>query len=178
MVSGVVAAEAGGVPAAAPHPNGFGHWLPPEWPHPTRFELPTGHHLRPIRSGDVDLHLRAVLESQERLWATYGPAWHWPPRSLTVDQDREQLRRREAESEQRRSFTYALFDLGETELLGCVDIDPAPDGGATAAVSWWVVDWLIGSPIERALDEIVPAWIATDWPLTAWRGVVTRPIGS
>lgn len=178
MVSGVVAAEAGDVPAAAPHPNGFGHWLPPEWPHPTRFELPTGHHLRPIRSGDVDLHLRAVLESQERLWATYGPAWHWPPRSLTVDQDREQLRRREAESERRRSFTYALFDLGETELLGCVDIDPAPDGGATAAVSWWVVDWLIGSPIERALDEIVPAWIATDWPLTAWRGVVTRPIGS
>ena len=45
-------------------------------------------------------------------------------------------------------------------------------------MSWWVVDWLVDSPIERALDEIVPAWIAADWPLTPQRGVVTRPIGS
>jgi hypothetical protein len=97
---------------------------------------------------------------------------------LTVDQDRELLRRREADGEQRRSFTYALFDLGETELLGCVDIDPAPGDGATAAVSWWVVDWLVGSPIERALDEVVPCWMAADWPLSVQRGVVTRPMGS
>jgi len=177
VVSGKVAAEAGCVPAA-PHLNGSDHWLPPGWRPPRRLELPTGHRLRPIRPSDVNLHLRAVLESQERLWARYGPAWQWPPRSLTVDQDREQLRRREADAEQHRSFTYALFDLGETALLGCVDIDPAPGGGTTAAVSWWVVDWLVASPIERALDEIVPAWIATDWPLTPQRGVVTRLIGS
>jgi hypothetical protein len=143
----------------APDHNGSGDWLPPEWQHPTRFELPTGHHLRPVRSSDVDLHLRAVLESQERLWSIYGPARHWPPRTLTVAQDREQLARCQAEADQHRSFTYAVFDLGETELLGCVHIDPGP------VVSWWVVDWLVDSPIERALDEIIPAWIAADWPL-------------
>ena len=164
--------------SAAPHLDGSGHWLPPGWRPPRRFELPTGHHLRPIRPSDVNLHLRAVLDSQERLWSRYGLAWHWPPRSLTVDQDREQLRRREADGEQHRSFTYALFDLGETELLGCVDIDPAPGDGAKAAVSWWVVDWLVDSPIERALDEMVPAWIATDWALTPQRRVVTRSGGS
>ena len=165
------------MPAAAPL-NGSGHWLPPEWPHPRRFDLPTGHHLRPIRSSDVDLHLRAVLESQERLWTLYGAAWQWPRRSLTVDQDREQLRRREADGEQHRSFTYALFDLGETELLGCVDIDPIRGDVATAALSWWVVDWLVDSPIERCVGEIVPAWITADWPLTVHQGVVTRPLGS
>ena len=52
--------------------NDSGHWLPPDWQHPRRFELPTGHHLRPVRSSDVDLHMRAVLESQERLWSMYG----------------------------------------------------------------------------------------------------------
>ena len=177
MVPGAVAAEAGCVPVAS-HLNGRDGWLPPEWSRPTRFDLPTGHHLRPIRSSDVDLHLRAVLESQERLWAIYGPSWQWPPRSLTIDQDREQLRRREADGEQHRAFTYALFDLGETELLGCVDIDPTGDDGATAAVSWWVVDWLVDSPIEGAIDEMVPAWIAAEWPVVARRGVVTRLIGS
>jgi hypothetical protein len=177
VASSAVAAEAGWVPAA-PDTNGLGQWLPPDWQHPRRFELPTGHHLRPIRSSDVDLHLRAVLESQERLWAVYGQAWQWPPRTLTVEQDREQLSRREADGEQQRSFTYALFDLGETELLGCVDIDPATGGGATAAVSWWVVDWLVDSPIERALDGLVPNWIAADWPVTPQRGPIRRQNGS
>lgn len=156
----------------APDETSSDHWLPLGWQHPRRFDLPTGHHVRPVRCSDVDLHLRAVLESQERLWSIYGPAWRWPPHALTVEQDRQHLAHREAETERQRSFTYALFDLGETELLGCVDIDPAPDG---AAVSWWVVDWLVGSPVERALDRLIPAWIAADWPLTVRRGPIPRP---
>ena len=153
--------QAGCVPDASDN-NDSGDWLPPEWQHPRRFELPTGHHLRPVKSSDVDLHMRAVMESQERLWSMYGRTWHWPPRTLTVDEDRDQLARRETDANQHRSFTYALFDLGETELLGCVHIDPGPGG---PRVSWWVVDWLVDSPIERALDEVIPAWIAADWPL-------------
>jgi hypothetical protein len=31
-------------------------------------------------------------------------------------------------------------------------------------VCWWVVDDLVGSEAERALDELVPRWIAADWP--------------
>ena len=133
-------------------------WLPPEWQHPRRLEVPTGHHLRPVKSSDVDLHMRAVMESRERLWSIYGRAWQWPPQTLTIEQDREQLARRETDTDQHCSFTYALFDLGETELLGCVHIDPGP------AVSWWVVDWLVDSPIERALNEVIPTWIAAHWP--------------
>lgn len=161
----------------APDETGSVHWLPLGWQHPRRFDLPTGHHLRPVRCSDVDLHLRAVLESQERLWSIYGRAWQWPPGALTVEQDRDHLARREADTEQHRSFTYALFDLGETELLGCVDIDPAPDGHGAAAVSWWVVDWLVESPVEQALDRLIPAWIAADWPVAALRGPIKRPTG-
>ena len=125
----------------------------------------------------MDLHLRAVLESRERLWSLYGAAWQWPSPVLTVEQDREQLARREMDADQHRSFTYALFDLGETELLGCVDIDPGPDEWPGAAVSWWVVDWLVHSPVEWALAEFVPAWLAADWPVAACRGPVSRPNG-
>jgi hypothetical protein len=104
------------------------------------------------------LHLRAVLESRERLWSIYGRTLNWPLSTLTIDQDREQLARWEADAERRHSFTYALFDLGETELLGCVHIEPG------AALSWWVVDWLVGSPVEQAFDELIPEWIVTTWP--------------
>ncbi|HET7326128.1 MAG TPA: hypothetical protein VFJ14_02465 [Nocardioidaceae bacterium] len=140
-------------------------WLPAGWEHPIRAQLSTGHHLRPIRSTDVDLDMVAVMGSQERLWSIYGPAWGWPPAAMSVEQDRDDLAHHEAEVARHQSFNYALFDPGETELLGCVYIDPAQKTGADAEVSWWVVDWLVGGPIEAALDEFVPQWIGNDWPL-------------
>ena len=133
-------------------------WLPADWQHPTRVALPTGHHLRPLRSTDVDLHLAAVLGSQERLWAMYGGVWAWPPSDLTVEQDREELAQQEAATARQESYGYGLFDAGETELLGRVTIRPGE-------VSWWVVDWLVGGPIEAELAVFVPAWIAAVWPL-------------
>jgi RimJ/RimL family protein N-acetyltransferase len=146
-------------------------WLPPQWQHPTRVELATGHHLRPIRATDVDLDMHAVMGSRERLWSIYGEAWGWPPATMTVEQDREDLAHHEAEMETHESFNYALLDAGETELLGCVYIDPPQKPGADAEISWWVVDWLVGGPIEKALDDLVPRWIRDEWPLTSPRYV-------
>jgi hypothetical protein len=146
-------------------------WLPDDWQHPTRVDLPTGHHLRPIRASDVDLDMPAVMGSQERLWSIYGQAWGWPPATMTAEEDRVDLARHEAEIEAHESFNYALFDADETQLLGCVYIDPPEKVGADAEISWWVVDPLVGTPVEAALDELVPLWIARDWPLTRPRYV-------
>lgn len=146
-------------------------WLPAGWMHPTTVPLPTGHHLRPIRATDVDLDFPAVMGSRERLWAIYGEPWGWPPATMTVEEDREDLARHEAEIERHESFNYALFDDGETELLGCVYIDPPEKVGADAEISWWVVDRLVGTDVEAALDAQVPEWIEQDWPLTQPRYV-------
>ncbi|QIG45693.1 GNAT family N-acetyltransferase [Nocardioides anomalus] len=140
-------------------------WLPDGWTHPARAQLPTGHHLRPVRASDVDLDLPAVLGSRERLWSIYGAAWGWPPADLSHEQDRTDLARHEAETEAHESFNYALFDAAESALLGCVYVDPPERVGADAEISWWVVDALLGSDVERALDDFVPLWIAARWPL-------------
>jgi hypothetical protein len=146
-------------------------WLPDGWTHPLRAQLPTGHHLRPVRATDVELDLPAVLGSRERLWSIYGAAWGWPPVDLSRDQDLADLARHEAETEAHESFNYALFDAAETALLGCLYVDPPERLGADAEVSWWVVDALVGSDVERALDAFVPAWIAEHWPLRCPRYV-------
>ena len=146
-------------------------WLPDDFVHPVQVPLSTGYHLRPIRATDVDLDLPAVMGSRERLWSIYGDAWGWPPATMTREQDREDLAHHEAEIESHESFNYALLDAGETELLGCVYIDPRAKVGADAEVSWWVVDKLVGSEVERALDEFVPRWLAEEWPLKAPRYV-------
>jgi hypothetical protein len=140
-------------------------WLPEDFAHPLRLNLPTGQHLRPIRAIDVDLDLPAVMGSRERLWSTYGEAWGWPPVGMTREQDLEDLAHHEAEIDAHESFNYALFDAEESELLGCVYIDPPSKVGADAEISWWVVDRLVGSDVESALNSVVPQWISADWPL-------------
>src|SRR4029078_7280068 len=132
-------------------------WLPDDFAHPTRLDLPTGQHLRPIRATDVDLDLVAGLGSQPRLWWIYGQAWGWPPATMTREQDRADLAHHEAEIEAHESFNYALFDEAETALLGFVYIDPSDEVDQTdAEVSWWVVDHLVDGPVEAALDAAVP----------------------
>jgi RimJ/RimL family protein N-acetyltransferase len=127
------------------------------------------HHLRPIRAGDVELDMPAVMGSQPRLWTIFGDAWGWPPPTMTAEQDREDLLRHEREIEAHESFNYALFDEAETELIGCVYIDPPEKEGADAEVSWWVRDEYVGTDLEHALDRLVPRWLASSWPFRAVR---------
>jgi hypothetical protein len=76
--------------------------------HPQRLDLPTGHHLRPIREADVDIDYPAVMAPGS------------PP-----------------------------------------DDDSPP--GTDAVVSWWVVDDVVGTDLERTLGELIPAWLAETW---------------
>ena len=111
------------------------------------------------------------MGSQRRLWSIYGEAWGWPPPTMTEAQDREDLAHHEREIEAHESFNYALFDAEETALLGCVYIDPPErePPGVGAVVSWWVVDDAVGTELERALDDAIPAWLASAWPLEGIR---------
>jgi len=141
-------------------------WLPESFAAPQRAELRSGHHLRQIHADDVAIDYPAVMGSRERLWRMYGDIWGWPPSSMTFAEDRADLARHEAEMAVNESFNYAMFDAGETELLGCLYIDPPEDGapaGADASVSWWVTDDMVGSALEAALTGFVPEWLAEVW---------------
>ncbi len=145
-------------------------WLPEGFAHPERVDLPTGHHLRPIRAEDVDIDYPAVMGSRERLWAKYGEAWGWPPATMTYEADRDDLARHAQEIAAHETFNYAVLDADETALLGCVYIDPAEDTdppGSQAVVSWWVVDDAVGTDLEAALDAFVPSWLADTWGFTS-----------
>ena len=141
-------------------------WLPDGFEHPLREDLPTGHHLRPIRGADADIDYPAVMGSRERLWAKYGEAWGWPAETMSFEADREDLERHAVEIEAHETFNYAVLDAAESALLGCVYVDPPDERsapGADAVASWWVVDAEAGSDLEQALDEFVPRWLAETW---------------
>jgi hypothetical protein len=143
-------------------------WLPDGFIAPARVDLATGHHLRPIREADVGIDYPAVMGSRERLWARYGQEWGWPPATMSYEQDRQDLARHEAEIAARETFNYAVLDEPETELLGCVYVDPPDEAsppGSDAVASWWVVDDAVGTELEQVLDDFVPAWLSRVWGL-------------
>jgi hypothetical protein len=139
-------------------------WLPATFAHPERLDLASGHHLRPIRATDVDLDYPAVMGSRDRLWMMFGRPWEWPRATMTFEQDLADLERHEREIRDHESFNYAIFDAGETVLLGCVYIDPDDTQVVDADVCWWVVDDAVGSALELALTEAVPGWLDDRWP--------------
>jgi hypothetical protein len=139
-------------------------WLPDDFVHPRTVPVLDGYHLRPIRESDTEIDYPAVMNSQPRLWEIFGEAWGWPIATMTVEQDRADLARHEREIEAHESFNYALLDLHETALYGCVYIDPPQKTGADAEISWWVVDEVVGTPLADAMDVVVPRWIARVWP--------------
>ncbi len=141
-------------------------WLRVDFAHPLRLDLPTGHHLRPIRESDVDVDHPAVMGSQASLWAIYGEDWGWPTPTMSYESDRLDLARHEREIEAHETFNYAVLDADEAALLGCVYIEPPAEGddaGHDALASWWVVDDERGGPLEAALDDAVPRWLDEVW---------------
>ena len=89
---------------------------------------------------------------------------------MSYEADREDLARHEAEIAAHDTFNYAVLDEGETELLGCVYIDP-PDArspaGTDAVASWWVVEEHHDGELERALGEFISGWLAETWEFRA-----------
>jgi hypothetical protein len=145
-------------------------WLPDSVTPPARVDLATGEHLRPIRETDVDIDYPAVMGSRERLWQKYGSAWGWPPADMSYEDDRVDLARHEREMAARETWNYAILNADETELLGCVYIDPPGSdspAGTDAVVSWWVVDPHVSSDLEAALAEFLPGWLSEVWGFSA-----------
>jgi RimJ/RimL family protein N-acetyltransferase len=143
-------------------------WVRPSFDYPARLDLPSGHHLRPIRAADAEIDLPAVMGARDRLFAQYGEAWGWPPEETSLETDRQDLAHHEEEMHAHEGFNYAILDRDQERLLGCVYIYPS-EAEADADVSWWLVDAALGTELERALEEAVPAWLAETWGMSSIR---------
>ena len=104
----------------------------------------------------------ARLKAEQLFPPIYGEAWGWPPQTMTVEADRDDLAHHVDEMEALEGFNYAVLDDAETTLLGCVYIYPSA-AEADADVSWWVVDAERDGELERALDEALRDWFADTW---------------
>lgn len=119
--------------------------------------------IRMLTVNDVVKDYDAVMTSIEHLQEMY-PLSSWPSIELTFEQDLIDLGWHQKEFQIRRSFAYTVVSLDESQVLGCIYINPTTKADYDARVAMWVR----ASEVDKGLDSIlfnsVKKWISEEWP--------------
>lgn len=120
--------------------------------------------LRPLAEQHTKLDYDAVMETRERLMA--GAPNGWPRDGFTLEENRSDLVRHEQEFKERIAFAYTVLSLDETEVLGCVYLNPPDADTADVAVHMWVREREYASGLALHLHRYVADWLKQKWPFT------------
>jgi hypothetical protein len=144
---------------------------------PQGFAVPEGlshaeFRLRMLAASDCEKDYDAVMASQERLRA--GSPHGWPREGFTLEENLEDLVRHEQEFHDRIAFAYTMLHPDESEVLGCVYINPPePGDDHDARVYMWVRDEH-HPRLTGMLRDAVEAWLKRDWPFSRIRYIRTE----
>jgi len=135
---------------------------------PANFEIPATletaeFRLRMLTVHDLVKDYDAVVSSADHL-KTVFPGGYWPD-GLTLEQNLIDLGWHQKEFQKRRSFAYTVVTPCESQVLGCVYIDPPQKIGFDANVFLWARQSMLASGMEIRLYEAVRDWLERDWPL-------------
>ena len=136
---------------------------------PSDFEVPelleaARFRLRPLTVHHLVRDYDAVMTSREHLWERFGEVWRWPAADLTLEQDLIDLASHQKEFQRRSSFAYAAMSPDETQLVGCVYVDPPEKAGYDAEVWLWVRASELDTGLEAELYAAVRRWLEEGWP--------------
>lgn len=144
---------------------------------PDDFKVPDGlvhadFHLRMLAASDAEADYDAVMASQARLRA--GSPHGWPRAGFTLKENLADLIRHEQEFHDRIAFAYTMVAPDDSEVLGCVYINPAdPQDEHDAQVYMWVRDEH-HPELTGTLFSAVDAWLQRDWPFRSVRYIRTE----
>jgi hypothetical protein len=137
-------------------------FVPAEFEPPTGLEAP-GFRLRPLGPEHNASDYAAWTSSMAHIHATpgwEGSAW---PRPMTIEENRGDLERHAADFAARTGFTYTVLAPDSDDVVGCLYIYPAKEGGGASVRSWVRA---ADAHLDRPLYEAVSAWLARDWPFS------------
>ena len=134
---------------------------------PTDFKVPDtlqNEHfrIRMLSINDVVKDYDAVMTSIEHLQKMY-PLSSWPSKELTFEQDLIDLGWHHREFQNRSSFAYTIVSLDESQVLGCLYINPTTKGDYDAKITMWVRASEADNGLDSILFNSVKKWISEDW---------------
>jgi RimJ/RimL family protein N-acetyltransferase len=120
--------------------------------------------LEPLGPQHNEADYAAWTSSMQHIRDTPGFAGRSWPREMTLDENRDDLRRHQRDFQARTGFTYTVLDPEDDDVIGCVYIYPLrsdPEPGGAHVDSWVRADRAeLDAPLHRAVSD----WLARDWP--------------
>ena len=135
---------------------------------PSDFDVPDtlenqNFRIRMATVNDVVKDYDAVMTSIDHLQKMF-PLWNWPYKDLTLEQDLIDLGWHQKEFQIRRSFTYTVVTLDESQVIGGLYIFPTKKGDFDATVNMWVRTNVLDDGLDTILFKTVKQWIKNEWP--------------
>ena len=118
---------------------------------------------RMLTVNDVVKDYDAVMTSIDHLQKMYASS-DWPNKELTFEQDLIDLGWHQKEFQLRRSFAYTIVSLDESQVIGCLYINPTTKGDYDASITMWVRTSVLDKGLDTIVFNSVKQWIAKDWP--------------
>ena len=89
-------------------------------------------------------------------------SWGWPPvEGMSLIANRGDLEKRARDFVERTGFTFTVLRPGTEEVIGCLYIYPAKDGGDAQVRSWVRADV---AELDGPLHAAVSRWLVARWP--------------
>ena len=139
-------------------------FVPPEFAVPATLET-AEFRLRMLTVNDVVKDYDAVISSVDHL-KTIWPGGKWPA-GLTLEQNLVDLGWHQKEFQTRRSFAYTVVTPSESQVVGCVYIEPTYRQGYDAVVYLWARQSELAGGLEARLHAAVKEWLRSSWPFSA-----------
>jgi hypothetical protein len=113
----------------------------------------------------VELDYDAVMSSRVRLRCVFAPSTTWPSDNMSIEENKNDLKRHEKEFLSREAFAYTVLSLDKQTCLGCIYITPSNTTSFDSEVYLWVRDDHID--LDQHLFATVKNWLKSDWPFQA-----------
>lgn len=120
--------------------------------------------IRMLTVNDVVKDYDAVMTSLDHLREMFLPLWNWPKENLTLEQDLIDLGWHQKEFQRRSSFAYTVVKPDESQVVGCLYIDPSDKAEYDAEIYMWVRQSELTNGLDPVLFNTVKKWIESDWP--------------
>ena len=119
--------------------------------------------IRMLTVNDVVKDYDAVMSSIEHLKKMY-PTSSWPSKDLSLEQDLIDLGWHQKEFQMKSSFAYTVVSLDESQVLGCLYINPVKKGDYNARITMWIRASEVDNGLDSILFDSVKKWISEYWP--------------
>jgi hypothetical protein len=138
-------------------------FVPDDFDPPRELKTPE-FHLEPLGPQHNESDHAAWTSSIAHIRATPGfESWGWPPlEGMSLDANRGDLEKHARDFAERTGFTFTVLRPGTEEVIGCLYIYPAKDGGGDAQARSWVRADV--AELDGPLHAAVSRWLVERWP--------------